>query len=257
MFAGLADELLVAREGFELAWLRDTPTLLLGSSTIGCNLTGAQPHLNMHEMSLLRRENLRILIESRGGLRPFLDDMGNSKNRLSELVGKTLERDFSDEVARQIEQIAGLPLGSLDVAPGESAESMGSDERQIADFLCQNIKTLMEQRGFNQSELARRSNLALSTVNRVFHLLDNGVSPRLETIAGIARGLGVQAADLLMTRPPVTVEAPHIVPHDLARQLSRLVEDFVLCDSEARASILSFASGAASDESKAKRRRKA
>jgi transcriptional regulator with XRE-family HTH domain len=99
----------------------------------------------------------------------------------------------------------------------------------------------MEKQEINQSELARRANMALSSLNRAFNALDNNVSPRLETLAAIARGLGVQASDLLKADLASVVPIQQDSNFALARQLSRLVEDFLLCSASDRTELLGLA----------------
>lgn len=198
----------------------------------------------MHELFLRRRENLRCLVKSRGGPARFLEEMGYTKGWLSQLIGKTPERDLSERIAREIEHKAGIPSGSLDSVLVEANEPSEDGNIQIAKVLSQNLRTLMEERGINQAELARRAKMAVTSVNRVFNALDNDVSPRLETLAGIARGLDVYPSDLLKTEPSAAVRAPHEPPFTVARQLSRLIEDFLLCALEERTELLRLAAQA-------------
>ena len=145
-----------------------------------------------------------------------------------------------------------------DAAPAATGHSNGLSENtpvqpdmsshdgyiQIAEVLSQNLRVLMEERGINQAELARRAQMAVTSVNRVFNALDNKVSPRLETVAGIARGLGVHASVLLQTRPSALAPSPHEPQFTVARQLSRLVEDFLVCAPAGRADLLRLAADA-------------
>ena len=209
----------------------------------------------MHELFLRRRENLRQLVKARGGQKKFLEEVGYTKGWLSQLIGKTPDRDLSEKIAREIEHKAGVAQGSLDSAIAESTEQVGGGENQIAKVLSQNLRNLMEERGINQAELARRARMAVTSVNRVFNALDNDVSPRLETLAGIARGLGVHTSELLKTDLSSPLPAPHEPPFTVARQLSRLVEDFLLSDSADRAELLRMAADASSKSSSHQRRR--
>jgi len=208
----------------------------------------------MHELFAIRRENLRRLAKSRGGQPQFLKEIGYSKGWLSQLIGKTPERELSEKIAREIEQRIGIAPGSLDQPPVEEAEVATDSNDEVSRTLARNLRSLMDTRGINQAELARRANMAVTSVNRVFNALENNVSPRLETLAGIARGLGVQAADLLKSELPAVISPPHEQPFTVARQLARLVEDFLLCDTESRAGLLRIAAEAANQNTPRRKR---
>jgi len=188
-----------------------------------------------------RRENLRRLVKERGGQKQFLNEVGYTKGWLSQLIGKTPDRDLSEKIAREIEQKVGIPSGTLDIEFIEITEPAQDSNSKIAQVLSRNLLGLMEARGINQAELARRAKMAVTSVNRVFNALDNDVSPRLETLAGIARGLGVHTSELLKTEPSDPVPLPHEPPFTIARQLSRLVEDFLLSGPTERAELLRLA----------------
>ena len=209
----------------------------------------------MHDLFLRRRENLRQLVKTRGGQKTFLEEIGYTKGWLSQLIGKTPERDLSEKIAREIENKAGVAQGSLDSAVSESTEQQDDGEVQIAKVLSENLRILMEGRGINQAELARRARMAVTSVNRVFNALDNDVSPRLETLAGIARGLGVHASELLKTDLSAPLPAAHEPPFTIARQVSRLVEDFLLSAPADRSELLRLAAEASSKSSSQQRRR--
>ena len=195
----------------------------------------------MHELFLRRRENLRRLVKSRGGQKRFLEEVGYSKGWLSQLIGKTPDRDLSEKIAREIEHKLGFSPGALDSVTPEGNDSADAADVQIAKILSENLRALMEVRGINQAELARRAKMAVTSVNRVFNALDNDVSPRLETLAGIARGLGAHASDLLKAEASAAAPVPHEPPFTIARQLSRLIEDFLLCAPDDRAKLLRLA----------------
>jgi transcriptional regulator with XRE-family HTH domain len=199
----------------------------------------------MHELFRRRKENLRRLVAECGGPKDFLEQVGHTKGWLSQLIGKTSKRDLSENIAREIEGKVGVAPGLLD-AVAENTEQQAQDDGRIAATLNHNLLRLMEQRGINQAELARRARMPVTSVNRVFNALGKNVSPRLETLAGIARGLGVHAAELLMTDPSDPPPVPYEPPFTLARQLSRLVEDFLLSDPADRAELLRLASDSSS-----------
>ena len=196
-----------------------------------------------------RRENLLQLVKSRGGQKRFLDEVGYTKGWLSRLIRKATERDLSEKVAREIEDKAGIPSGSLDSETAEVPEPEEDSDNKIGEILSQNLRRLMEARGVNQAELARRAKMAVTSVNRVFNALDKDVSPRLETLAGIARGLGVHTLELLMAVPPAPAPVPHELPSTVARQLSRLIEDFLLSGPEERTEMLRLAAESSSNPS--------
>ena len=87
--------------------------------------------------------------------------------------------------------------------------------------------------------------MALSSLNRAFNALDNNVSPRLETLAGISRGLGVHPSELLKSDISEVVPAHQESKFSIARQLSRPVEDFLLSSQQDRTELLRLAEEAA------------
>lgn len=103
--------------------------------------------------------------------------------------------------------------------------------------LLQNLTALLERHGLSQAEFARRSGVPATTLNRVINDLEGGLSPRLDTVEAIAQGFGLTVGDLLSGAVPEG-GTPADPPHNLARQLSRLVEDFVVCDAAGRIAVL-------------------
>ena len=199
----------------------------------------------MTEMSSRRRDNLRRLVSSQGGSATFLKNIGYTKGWLSQLIGKTQDREISEKVARETEHKVGISQGALDIEVITNSKLAADCEVNIAKTLNENLRNLMTHRGVNQAELARRSNMAVAAVNRVFNALENDVSPSLETLAGIARGLGVHASELLRPNSDAPPSAPHEPAFAIARQLSRLIEDFVLSGPNERLEILSLSAQSA------------
>jgi transcriptional regulator with XRE-family HTH domain len=58
------------------------------------------------------------------------------------------------------------------------------------------LEELARAKGFTQEEIARRSNLTLSTVRRLWQDRDYKEDPRMSTVRGIATVLGVSVSDL-------------------------------------------------------------
>ena len=67
--------------------------------------------------------------------------------------------------------------------------------------------------------------------------LESGLSPRLETVEAIARGFGITVSEIFSGVLPERF-IPDATPYLLARQLSRLIEDFVICDAAGRIKVL-------------------
>jgi transcriptional regulator with XRE-family HTH domain len=201
----------------------------------------------MHELYLRRRENLRLLVKTRGGQNQFASELGYTKGWLSQLIGKSTNREISEKVAREIEQLAGVSAGSLDEELETNVVGTQAVQSDLAAVLATNLHNLMAMQGTNQAELARRASMATTSVNRVFIALDNGVSPRLEALAGIARGLGVHPSELLKEDPAIPAASPYEPPRTIARQVSRLVEDFLLCAPEQRLEILRLVAEASNE----------
>ena len=110
--------------------------------------------------------------------------------------------------------------------------------KSLLETLLANLNALLQAQEISQAELARRAGVPQTTVSRVFHALEDRMSPRLETLEGIARGFGVPIASLfsgeVAQAPSTEIESPLI----LARQIGRLTEDFLISGSCGRADIL-------------------
>jgi len=118
--------------------------------------------------------------------------------------------------------------------------------QNILETLLSNITSLSKAQGLNQPALARRAGVNGKTVNNLFRSLERGISPSLDTLIAVAKGLRVSVADLLAGSGPVPTGAPIGEPHLLARQFARLTEDFLLSSEEGREDILRLAEKRAS-----------
>lgn len=90
----------------------------------------------------------------------------------------------------------------------------------------------------SQNQFAQLSGVPSSSLNRLLNTSADEMSPTLATVEAIARGFGVDPIELLQgdMQP-----APQVPPRMLAKQLSRLIDDFLSCDTEARTRILRLA----------------
>lgn len=118
------------------------------------------------------------------------------------------------------------------------------------DTLLKNLHALLEAQGISQAELARRARMPQTTVSRVFKALEDRVSPRLDTMESMARGLRVPLEALLSGGPVPQPSEQISSPHTLARQLARLTEDFMLSDESGRREILANADDCANKASR-------
>ena len=116
-----------------------------------------------------------------------------------------------------------------------------------AETVIANIRILLKQNGLNQSEFCSRSGVPQTTFNRLRNQYPNEASPRLETIAVIARGFGVSIAELCTDPCSANPIAPPS-PRALAKQLGRLVDDFLSCTEERRQAVLRYAEEQANEQ---------
>src|SRR5437899_1934536 len=109
--------------------------------------------------------------------------------------------------------------------------------------LIENLEGLCDKLGLSRAQLARRSGVAPRTVEYIFQTsrTGSGSTPNLDTVESIARALGVSTSQLLSPdlkvpdMPPHADMPLHVANMRLARDLSRLVQDFVLCPEAERA----------------------
>ena len=117
--------------------------------------------------------------------------------------------------------------------------------KPAAQVLLDNLNAYIQENGFTQSELARRARFPQTTLNRMFRALENGGSPTIATLDRLARALKIPLPALLTdasgSRTPPSRELPHLP----ARQLGRLIEDFLLSTEEGRREILRLADACA------------
>ena len=72
----------------------------------------------MHKVSEYRRDNIRRLVEQRGGLTKLSKALGhNNPSFLTQMVGPNPTREVSERTARRVEEATGLEPGVLDRAP--------------------------------------------------------------------------------------------------------------------------------------------
>jgi hypothetical protein len=75
-----------------------------------------------------RRENIRALVDQRGGLTRLSKAMGyKNPSFLSQQVGPNPSREVTEATARKVEEVLGLETGVLDRAPGQAKPSAQSD----------------------------------------------------------------------------------------------------------------------------------
>lgn len=78
----------------------------------------------MSKVSEYRRENIRRLVDQRGGLTKLSKAIGQrNPSFLTQMVGPNPSREVSERTARRIEEAMGLENGVLDRAPGGAQPS--------------------------------------------------------------------------------------------------------------------------------------
>jgi transcriptional regulator with XRE-family HTH domain len=122
-----------------------------------------------------------------------------------------------------------------------------------SEALLRNLTGLLASHGITQAEFARRAGVPATTLNRVVNELESGLSPRLETVESIAKGFGITVSALLAGEELPAGAHLAATPNAVARQLSRLVEDFLYSDEDGKMEVLRAAEQAAAA---AERRRK-
>jgi transcriptional regulator with XRE-family HTH domain len=116
--------------------------------------------------------------------------------------------------------------------------------------LAATIRNYIAAAGISQAELARRSGIPLTNLNRLLNSEGTEFSPQLETVEAIAGGLGLTVPEFLAGAVPKP-RSRSDNPRSIAKDLGRLAEDFLLASDESRAEILELASNAARKASKA------
>jgi transcriptional regulator with XRE-family HTH domain len=101
----------------------------------------------------------------------------------------------------------------------------------MSEEISSTLRHLIQRRGLQQAELARRSGLSEATVSRV--LSGEQSNPTAETLLALARGLGITVADLL-SEPPSS-GARSADSEDLLLNLYRILSQ------EDRAKIVEYA----------------
>ena len=71
-----------------------------------------------------RRENVRALVELRGGVSKLSRARGyKNPSFISQMAGPDPTREITEKTARRIEQALNLPVGSLDLPPGPKPQA--------------------------------------------------------------------------------------------------------------------------------------
>jgi transcriptional regulator with XRE-family HTH domain len=103
--------------------------------------------------------------------------------------------------------------------------------------LVKSIKALLKAQNISQAELARRSRLPPTNINRLLNSEDTDFSPQLDTVVAIAYGFGISISEILNgveSKNAKIVETPKTI----SKQVSRLIEDFLLSSEEGRIELL-------------------
>ncbi|MFN3375504.1 MAG: helix-turn-helix transcriptional regulator [Burkholderiaceae bacterium] len=74
-----------------------------------------------------RFDNLRAITERHGGRSAVAEKLGVSKQYITLILSPTKPRNIGHKTARHIESVFGLPVGSLDSAPGDLYAKVESD----------------------------------------------------------------------------------------------------------------------------------
>lgn len=107
-------------------------------------------------------------------------------------------------------------------------------DKSTADTVRQNIGQMLEQAGTSLNAFARQSGVPYATLQRLLSTKGDGMSPQLSTLEQIAAGLGVSVSALFQDDAP---RAPTPSP-TLAKQVGRLVQDFLACPEPVRTQVL-------------------
>lgn len=114
----------------------------------------------------------------------------------------------------------------------------------INETLIANVRALLKAQSITQAQLAKRSGLPTTSINRVF--LGTDQSPRLETVAALAKGFQISIAALLSSDGLNDSPQPTFGPvFTSAKEIGRLVEDYVLCDEAGKNAVLKLAASEA------------
>ena len=120
---------------------------------------------------------------------------------------------------------------------------------ETAKVFVDNLDTLRRQLGLSLAKLAKQAGVPQRTLSHICSNPRAGFAPNLRTIEQIANALGISVADLLSPGLRHVGASSPVGSFQLARQLGRLAEDFLVCDEKDRNAILRFV------ESKANPRR--
>ncbi|MCA2999839.1 MAG: helix-turn-helix transcriptional regulator [Rhodocyclaceae bacterium] len=160
---------------------------------------------------------------------------------MSKLTGLTKQGGL-DGAKALIERAAPKASDDTSIMSGDyeklSPRSTAQSSQSLVETLVANLKAAMTAQKLTQNEMARRGSMPQTTIGRV---LSGDTAPTLDTLAGLADALGVSPASLIDDGFDPSVYKQSDPPHLLAKQVSRLVEDFMLCDARQRQKILELA----------------
>lgn len=112
-----------------------------------------------------------------------------------------------------------------------------SDAQQI---LRDNLREIMGAQGLGQAQLAAMSGLSHRSITGVLSEGEQQHAPTLDTLQSIAAALGTSVAELLTQCKAEPQHHLSAYSSLLARQLSRLIEDYLACSAEGRKTILAI-----------------
>jgi transcriptional regulator with XRE-family HTH domain len=99
---------------------------------------------------------------------------------------------------------------------------MSKSRKKFSDglpLIAENIRAWRLHRKFTQGELEQRAGLSHNTISRIE---TDAVSPRLDTVKGIARALELSVEELQFGKPPLAV-AEEAADYEVKKVASRLM----------------------------------
>ncbi len=103
----------------------------------------------------IRRENMRALARSIGGISAIADKMGKSQGQISHLIGSTPIKNIGDRIAAQVEEAFDKPPGWLDKPHPEVSETAAYyDNYQTVPLIYwEQIQTWRQKDQFDREEV--------------------------------------------------------------------------------------------------------
>lgn len=101
------------------------------------------------------------------------------------------------------------------------------------EILVGNVRSLLEERGWSEAELARQSGVSQKTVNNIVSNRDKSASTKISTVESIAKGFGVTTAQLLTE----DVALASSNQHNLAEEVGEVIQCFLSATLEGRQTI--------------------